>query len=184
MKRYLLIIPILLLVLLNACGSGTEPNSATQTAILWTATPSPTPMYAPNAFAILQILNVEIERIELLDDISWLEHMIGADYQVPNVLFQFDNGIATVYQVNTHCECTDGDPCCSPERTFVVTMMVMKARQADIVPLVPGTVMSMEVWCYADDNRQAIMSAPWYDTKNFLEGRLTGAQFASQVEQK
>jgi hypothetical protein len=184
LKRPFVLIPILLLILLNACGNGDVPNSATQTAAMWTITPSPTPIYAPNAFAILQVLNTEMERIELMDEISWLEHMIGADYQVSNVLFQYEGSTATVFQVNTQCECKDGDPCCNPEHTFVETMRVMKIQESVIVSQVPGTVTGMEVWCYDQDNKQAVMSAPWNYTKSFLEGQLTGAQFASQVEQQ
>jgi hypothetical protein len=185
LKRFLLIIPVILFILLNACGSPTvtpEQGTATaqaQTASMGTATLAPTADVLSSL--IFSELNREIESLETSTKFSQLEHIHGASYQVTGVSFPVRRDGTLIFHVQTRCECAENAQCCSPTHTLVVTMMVMDDIQGTLVTQIPPTVTVLEVWCYDHANLTEVMSVPWGDVKNFFLGYIDGFQLESKV---
>src|ERR1051325_12164896 len=114
MKRLLLVLPLVLLLLLNACGNypvgGISPSDGTavgktQTATVWTPTISPTP--PPDQSKIVEWLNSE------LSDTDSLEQALVARYRIFDVSFPIgSNGLATIMRIDIRCECSTYGQCC------------------------------------------------------------------------
>lgn len=182
MKRFLLLIPIFLLMLLNACGNTTANISPaegtavgqTQTAVAWTPTTSPTP--DPNEAKIVEWLNTELSSADPL------EQTLDAKYQVVDASFPTaPNGLSTVFRVDVRCECVTNTQCCIPERTFVVIIGAMKNRADKIIEQVPGTVNEVKVVCNDHMTQLGVMSAWWSDLKGYLLDQINGYQLGSRV---
>jgi hypothetical protein len=174
MKRYLLVIPLILFVVLNACGS---PGTPTTGGVFVTFTPTmePVAMYASQSAYAFMNLNLAIERLETLDKFTELEHVTGASYQVTNVDFPLENGMPTVFQVATRCECARNAECCSPTRTFVVTLLAFNnAMTYDpnfsnwIQQGVPVEVRNMSVRIFDHATETEVINVPWENVKIFL----------------
>ena len=181
MKRVFFVVPIVLLLLLNACAGditaiappvGTAV-AETQTASIWTPTISPTP--DPNESKIVEWLNAELSNADAL------EQTLDARYQVVDVSFPPVNGLATSIRVDIRCECATNGQCCIPERMFVVTMGSLKKRTDKIVEQVPGTVNELKVVCYDHVTQVGVMSASWMDVKSYFLEQLNGYQLGSRV---
>jgi len=181
MKRVLFVVPIVLLILLNACIGdvtaiappvGTAVGE-TQTASVWTPTISPTP--DPNESKIVEWLNAELSNADAL------EQTLDARYQVVDVSFPVVNGLASVIRMDVRCECATNGQCCTPERTFVVTVGSLKKRSEKILEQVPGTVNELRVVCYDHLTQVGVMSASWMDVKSYLLEQLNGYQLGSRV---
>ena len=182
MKRFLLIVPIILLILLNACGNVTSTVSPdvgtavgqTQTATMWTPTITSTP--DPNESKIVEWLNAELSTADPL------EQTLDAKYQVVDVSFPIAPGSSsTVFRVDVRCECATYTQCCIPERTFVVTIGAMKKRAEKIMEQVPGGVSEMKVVCYDHLALVGVMSAWWSDIKGYLLDQINGYMLGSRV---
>ena len=184
MKRFLPIIPVLLLMLLNACGASAAQASAdmqalfdqTMTATMWT--PLPTQTYNPNIPNMVSWLNTD------LSTANPLEQTLDAEYRVVNVSFpNLSDSPTLVFRVDVRCECMNGADCCMPERTFVVIMGSMKRNSNTIVAQVPGGVSEMLVVCFDLEQhaRVGAMSALWQDVRDYLLGILTGYQLGVRV---
>jgi hypothetical protein len=193
MKYTLVLVPIILLVVLNACG--TNPNDgggggedipsdvfyrvvATQTAMSWTLTPPPP---TPDIQTIMYYLNLppSDEFVVRLDD---LEDTIGAGWKFLNVEFPPDkNNLMSVFQVDVRCQCAGNGQCCSRERGFIFTVLKMKPYISSINQYVPLTVKYMNVVTYNHENQFQGMSADWEDVKNFLTSSMNGSSFGFQV---
>ncbi len=181
MKRVLFVVPIVLLVIVNACASngslvapplGTAVGE-TQTASVWTATVSPTP--DPNESKIVEWLNAELSTADAL------EQTVDAKYQVVDVSFPAVNGLVTAIRVDVRCECAMGGQCCIPERTFVVAITSLKKRAEKILEQVPGTVSELKVVCYDHLTQVGVMSASWMDVKGYFLEQINGYQLGSRV---
>lgn len=184
MRRFLPVIPILFLMLLNACGSFSSPTvvpgywqtSVIQslTATLWT--PMPTQTYNPNIPTMVNWLNAD------LSTINSLEWTLDAEYYVTNVSFpNIPNSLALVFRLDVRCECVNGTECCIPERIFVAIMGSMKRNAPTILAQVPGGVNQMLVVCSKSKTHIGTMSASWQDVRDYLLGYLTGYQFGERV---
>src|ERR671927_1199268 len=141
MKRFLFAIPLILFILLNACGkmpTGIPPVQGTavgetQTAAVWTPTITSTP--DPNESKIVEWLNAELEGVDSL------EQILDASYQVQDVLFPpAPNSSSMIFRVDIRCQCAVNTQCCVPERIFVTTLSAMKNRADKIVGQVPTNV--------------------------------------------
>ena len=205
MKRSLVLIPILLLVFLNACATGTgnaapaEPTATLEWNKFWqalTATymPPPTGTAAPNTQMIVGTMN-EWGRdsggyMTLEEKLVVLEDNLGADFIILDVQFQKENGVDRIFQVYAGCECASGSLCCTPEHMFVLTMgqlvvaVNQSTYQSSIASQVPGTIQEMEVVCLDRRKQIGVMSVPWADVQSFLRGELTGTQFAMRVRRE
>jgi hypothetical protein len=182
MRRLLPIVPIFLLILLNACAnpaSAIPPDigtavGQTQTAAMWTPTITSTP--DPNEAKIVEWLNEELSAADPL------EKTLDANYLARNVSFPPASGsLSTVFLVEIRCECAVNTQCCIPERMFVVAMGAMKKRAEKIIEQVPGNVSEVKVVCYDHGIQIAVMSAWWTHVKGYLLDENNGYQLGSQV---
>lgn len=182
MKRILFAIPIVLFILLNACGlpptgitqaEGTAVGE-TQTAVVWTPTITSTP--DPNESKIVEWLNTELAGADSL------EQILDASYQVQDVLFPpAASGSSIIFRVDIRCQCAVNTGCCVPERTFVATLYAMKNRADKILGQVPGNVSELKVVCFQNGLNIAVVAASWKDTKSYLLQEINGYQFGSRV---
>jgi hypothetical protein len=193
MKRLLVLIPSVLFVILNACS---DPNSLPaqisnpqwteiafrQTALSWTPTISPTPMYVTEEARIFSDLNNGIEALEASTKFDQLEHTIGATYQLIHIKFLPENNTATELQLDINCECmTPNSKCCTPQRTLVATIMAMNSYPYNITADVPPSIDTLDIRCIQNNKVIGEMFAPWQDVKNFLNGTISGYQFGIKV---
>lgn len=175
MKRFLLVIPVILFVFLIACNNnpGVPPEWSTAvvqtlTATVVTPTISPTPMYVREKAIISRDLNAAIEVAEVLSGFERLEHSIGASYQVSKVDFSPDNNIAAVLRISVTCQCASDNNCCTVEQAFLTTMAAMYSYQSEIIETVPTTVSKLNVMCLYHDRSCGSINVSWYAVKNFL----------------
>lgn len=188
MKRFYIVIPLILLILLNACGSpGMPPEGGIY--VTYTPTIQPDAMYAYESSIIFSYLNNQIESKEFTTEFDRLEHIIGANYQVVNVSFPLNpNNGTLLFHVETRCECNLNSGCCSPTRTFIVTLMAMDENPNQyvndpIITMVPQPVNYLEVWTYDHMERNDEIYVPWTEVQRFLRGEIKGFELASQVRQ-
>ena len=186
MKRILIAIPAILLILLNACGDPAVP-AVTETP---TGTPTPTSPPLPTVDivspTIFSYLNRALEGLEDQTKFDRLEHITGASYQVVHVEFpRNETDGSFVFRVDTRCECALNARCCSPTRTFVVTLMAVGIYQTEIMGQVQsaGLVSIMEVWIYDHADLTDVVVVPWADVQSFLTGNIDGYQLAARVGQ-
>jgi len=183
MRRYLIVVPVVLFVFLSACGNEglTEPQLIqTLTARAWTPTITLTPPVR-NGLNIVNLLNSPLPEDGTLKKMYELEETIGARYQVVDAIFTENN---TVFRVNVFCQCATKARCCSPERIFVILMRKMDFYRDRILVEVPGTVREINVHCMDHGSQLGVMAASWPDVREFLYGNLNGYQFGSRVWQE
>jgi hypothetical protein len=182
MKRLLLIVPVVFITLLNACGNvpaaiPAEIGTAliqTQTATMWTVTVSPT--VDPNEANIVEWLNAEFS------DADSLERTLDAQYQAVDMFFPTSlNGSTLLFRVDVRCTCTRVTACCTPERIFVATLRAMKNRQEKIMQQMPGNLSEIKVVCFEGWNYIGAMSAGWSDARGYMLGELSGFQLGARV---
>jgi len=182
MKRLLLVVPVFLLILLNACGidpGGVSPAQGTavgqtQTATMWTATVTATP--DPNESKIVEWLNAELSAADPL------ERTLDANYLIQGVSFPFTSGTSSpVFVVEIRCECAVNTQCCIPERMFVVSMGAMKKRADKIIEQMPGSLKEVRVACYNHGTQIAVLAAGWTDVKDYLLEPNNGFMLGSRV---
>jgi hypothetical protein len=182
MKRFLLLIPVVLFIFLNACGNTPEEISPaagtavaqTQTATMWTPTITHTP--DPNESRIVEWLN------EGLSAADPLEKTLDASYQIQDVWFPITSSNSyTTFQVDIRCQCATNMQCCIPERMFVVTMSAMKNQADKINEQVPVNINEIKVVCINNGSRIAVMAASWTDVKGYLLDQINGYQLGSRV---
>jgi len=181
MKRILFIVPILLFLLLNACGgtfSSISPDTGTavaktQTAAIWTPTIVPT--HAPSESKIVEWINASLNA-------DSLEQTLDAKYEVVNASFpQPTGGSITLFRIDVRCECANNSQCCTPQRTFVVTMNAMQQSGKKIVEEAPSTVAQVKVVCFDHLTAVGAMNADWSNVKAYLLGNIDGFQFGART---
>ena len=183
MKRLLPIVPVCLLISLNACGTVGIPIPSnvgtavgqTQTASIWTPTISATP--DPDESKIVVWLN------QTLLAADPLEQTLDAKYQVVDVLFPVaqDGSQSSVFRVDIRCDCASNVQCCIPERMFVVTIGAMKVSSTRIIEQVAGRANDMQVVCYDHAAPIGMLVATWADVKGYLLGEINGYQLGARV---
>jgi hypothetical protein len=185
MKRFIVIIPTILLILLNACGNNSPQVSNdmgtavanTQTAAVWTPTITFTP--DPDESKIVDWLN------QNLSNADSLEQNLDAKYQVGDVVFQAPYGVLTIMRVDAHCECATSTQCCSPGRMFIMVIRALKDKKDKVFEQVPPSVNELDVVCYNGRTAAfATMVASWPDVEDYLNEKINGVQFAYRVSQK
>jgi hypothetical protein len=188
MKRYLIIIPILLFIFLDACNNNSEISPAMSTAVVQTITAAivtPTVTYTPMYItALSQIsldLNTAIESAEVSSKFDQLEHTIGSTYQVTDVNLVPNDTTPSSLELVVDCTCALNTNCCTPNRAFAITMAAMYAYQSDIEYQVPGTVNKLVVICLHDNSSVGSFSVSWYAVMNFLSDPANGYQLKSEL---
>ena len=173
MKRVLvLVIPLFLLVLLNACDTGRLPPLSQRQLEAIQATLQVTAM--PQSQRIQNLMNnrLNIGRLDQLE-----ESLVGK-YEVIGVDFPY----GTYFQVNMNCQCADGSSnCCDPERMFFITLQRMSQARDQILADVPATVQNLDVVCYDHNLAFAVVIAPWDKVKEFLNGVISAADLSTSV---
>lgn len=187
MKRLLLIVPFVLLLLLNACGSDPPTSAASsgawtaiigsQTATMWTITPTQT--NNPYVPAMVSWLN-----IDLLSSNS-LGSTIDAQYIVNNITFpNLPNSSSPefIFRIEVGCSCMNTGDCCTPERTFITIVETMKKFSTSFPPIPPG-VTQMMVVCSNQQTKSQIgaIVASWQNVSSYLWGPLDGHQLGVQI---
>jgi hypothetical protein len=159
MKRVLVIvIPLLLLVLLNACDTGRLPPLSQRQLESIQATLQVTAM--PQSQRVQNLLNNRLD----YDKFDQLEDSLVGKYEVIGVDFPY----GTYFQVNMNCQCAEGSKCCDPRRMFFVAVERMSLAKDQILADVPPTVQNMDVVCYNNNLAFAVMIVPWQKVKDFL----------------
>jgi len=176
MKRSLiLVIPIALLVFINACNmsSGALPKYSPEQ---WTAiAQTQQVMGQPGADRIKNWLNAAPTDYDKFDALE--ENLVGK-YDVMGVAFPNDN---YYLQVDMNCECASGSNCCVPEHMLSLALEKMSKSRDQIIAEVPGTVKYLDVVCHDHKFAFAAMYAPWDTVKSFLLGQIQASDLSSSV---
>ena len=181
MKRFLPVIPFVLLLFMNACGDNPlvistaqwEAMIRTQTATMWT--PAPTPTFNPNISVMVNWLNAD-----LVSSINALRSSMDATYSVSSITFQ--NHSPMTFRIDVKCICMNDADCCLPERTFVVILEALKRNSPTAVAQVPPDVTQMMVVCFNQHNAQVgAITVSWQAAKEYLQGYKSGYELGAQV---
>lgn len=186
MKRFLVVIPVFLLLVLNSCGdlnpTGVPDSMSTAvveslTATMWSPTPTETP--DPPENKIVEWLNTELSKVDQPED--ELEKTLDAHYLVTGVSFPFAPGSsAQIFRVDLRCECSSSSNCCVPERMFVVLMKAMKGNDK-IAKNVPSNVGIIKVLCFDHTVQNFVIGADWTKVKGYLDDNISGYELGAQV---
>jgi hypothetical protein len=177
MKRSLVLIPLILLVLLNACDTGRlPPFSAPQ----WTAIAA-----TQEVMLRSQAANIKSWLNPQLDGNDQLEQAFVANYQVFDVTFQPNYETPDQLQVSMNCQCVTGSSCCTSERMFVVALSKMVRSRDAILATVPATVQWMLLICY-DSSTQPTREigrkvVHWKEVEEFLRGYINAYDLKPHV---
>jgi hypothetical protein len=176
MKRsFVIVIPLLLLILLNACDinrGALPPYSNAQ----WTAIAKTQQVMAqPHNERIRNLLNRTLD----YDRFSQFEEKVVGNYDITGVDFPY----GTYFQIHMNCQCIDGSSCCDRRRMFFVAVWRMYLSKYEILVDVPDTVQNLDVVCYNNTAPFAVVEAPWGLVKDFLyENRgVSASDLASSV---
>lgn len=183
MKRFLPIVPIIFLLLINSCGVYVPEEIPaplwtsmvqTQTATVWT--PTYTPTHDADESKIIGWLN---ETLLMADP---LERTLDAKYQVVEIFFPtVPDSSLTVFRVDIRCICTFNPNCCTPERMFVITIGAMKNKAEKVIEDVPGSVHEVKVVCFDHSTQIGVMAASWMDVKDYLRNNINGSQLGART---
>jgi hypothetical protein len=178
MKRPLIIvIPIVLLVLINACESDRLPQfSPTQ----WAAIAKTQQVTAlPENDRLKYWLNAQPVDYDSIDS---LEESLVGQYKITSV----DYPNLYYLEVYMNCECVSGSSCCNPEHMLVLTLQRMNnpAIQEQILAQVDKSVQYMNLVCTDRNVPFALMTVPWDKVKDFLYEQITGKELAPFVTRR
>jgi len=172
MKRaFLIVIPLFMLVLLNACDSDRLPQFSPQQWAAIQATLQVTKM--PQSLRIMNLMNQTL----VFDRFSQLEATVVGTYDVTGVDFPY----GTYFQVNLNCHCTDGSGCCDQRRMFLIAVWRISLSRDQILVDVPPTIQNLDVVCYNNTVPFSVVEAPWKTVKEFLIGEATAQQLSDSV---
>jgi hypothetical protein len=183
MKRFLIIIPILLFIALAACDSGTPSNDSQATSVIksltatmWTATPNtPTPTTLPNQAIIINALNAVLRGSDPLGE------ALDTKFFVTDIGFSVEGNPPTTKKMLISVECEwVFKPSCTAERTFVVLMHAFEKDEArkKVVDQVPATLETVQVRASYHMGQLGMMEIKWKDLLQFGNGEITGDQLA------
>jgi hypothetical protein len=172
MKRsFVIVIPLLLLMLLNACDSDRLPPLSPKQWAAFELTRQATAM--PQNLRIKNLLG-KMNNITRLDE---LEQSIVGKYDVLAVGFPSDYYL----EIDMNCECTEGTACCDPRRIFFVTMQRMFQSKDQVLAEVPSTVRTLDVVCFDHKFAFATVYVPWEKVRGFLQGVVSAAELNSSI---
>ncbi len=177
MKRALVIvIPIALLILINACDSTSVPAFSNPQ---WTAIAQTQQVMGKTQND--KILNWLRGVPTNYTNIDALEESLVGKYEIMSVKFPNDNNY---FEVDVNCECKSGSNCCLKERMFLSAIQKMAYPleiRDQVLAEVPGNVKFLDVVCH--DHTFAFMAgyAPWDVVKGFLLGQYQASDLSSQI---
>jgi hypothetical protein len=185
MKRFLFVIPVFLLIFINAC---IVPGATVVTA---TPTWTPTLIFLPTedtlSPAIFSQLNLAIEGLVTSEPVNELEHIAGPSYQVIGVDVLPTDRIPSTLQISVRCECAENGQCCNTARTFAATIVTLRNiylsgnLKQEETPY--ATLNILEVQCFDHANLTGVASVPWTDVVAFFQNEIDGFQLWASVTQ-
>jgi len=188
MKRFLLIIPIILFAALGACGDPSgqvlDPKiityvAQTQTAAAWTPTPvTPTATAVPNQATIVNTLNDALRGADPLGE------ALDARFYVTDLVFEMSGKPPVTDKVRISVECEwVYKSSCTAQRTFVVLLHIFERDgvRKKINAQFPETIKTLQIVAF--DRMQPIgtMEILWKDLLAFADNEITGEQLAARA---
>jgi hypothetical protein len=186
-KRFFAVIPIILFILLGACGAAgnvVSPDvgtfvAQTQTATMWTPTPTvPSPTSVPKEAVIVDALN------GVLRGGDPLEEAIDAKFYITDIGFDTSGNPPIIITMRVHVECEWVlKPTCTTERAFVVLMHALEREgvRKKIIEQIPITIEFVQVTALDHMSQIGIIEIRWQDVLAFTNGEITGDQLAARV---
>jgi hypothetical protein len=178
LKRYLPLLPILVLL---ACATQapdmTLPEAIqTLTATMWTPTVTTTPV--PNTARLVEVLNRNLVGTDPLAE------TVDAKYYVIDIQFVPDEkkNLATL-RINVECECVYSS-CCTNERTFVQLMRALAANDKTAQKVqseIPSTIRDLQVAAFERMQPKGIIQVAWSDVLQYAGGQINGNQLGSRI---
>jgi hypothetical protein len=182
LKRLLPLVPLIFFI---ACGSqageiGPSVLTAvalTQTAMLWTPTPSLTP--EPQTGKVIDAIN------EVLINSDPLAETIGARYRVLDLQVFPDppDTLSRVLQIVMECEWVYTDSC-TPEEAFITLMNAFKTSdkvKQQLSANIPDTVTKLQLASYNSMHVEGIIVIPWKDVCDYMEDSINGNQLGIRI---
>jgi hypothetical protein len=140
---------------------------------MWT--PTITPTFNPDLSKIKELINAGFEADKL-------EMTLDARYTVFDIWFPYVSDNSTrVFHLDVRCVCAINSHCCTPERTFVVTVKAMKIHADDIIAQVPEYITRVDVACYNDAGLNGVMGAAWSEVRAYLLENIDGSSLGWRV---
>jgi hypothetical protein len=185
MKRFLPVIPVILLIFVNACiGHGTTSVTATPT---WTPTLIFLPTEDTLSPSIFSQLNMAIEGMVTSEPLNELEHIAGPSYQVISVDVLPTDRIPSTLQISVRCECAENAQCCNTARTFAAAIVTLRniyqSGNLNLDKTPYATLNILEVWCFDHANLTGVASVPWTSVVSFFQNDIDGFQLWASVTQ-
>jgi hypothetical protein len=187
MKRFLVVIPIFLLVVLGACGTASsQVNSEmgtavaqTQTASIWTPTPvTPSPTSVPKGAVIVEALN------NVVRDADPLGNALDVKFYITDIGFDASGNppLVTTMRIQIECEWVL-KPACTAERAFVVLMHAFEnnAARKKIIEQIPSTIQFVQVTAMDHMAQIGVIVIRWQDVLAFTSNEITGDQLAARA---
>ena len=187
MKRLIVIIPVSLSILINACGVN-EPSvppdmgtavAFTQTATMWTPTPiTPSPTSPPNQAIIVDALNGALRGADPLGE------AIDAKFHVADVVFDANGNPPILITLRVHVECEwIIRSSCTTERAFVVFIHALEKDgvRKKVVEQIPTTIEFVQIDAFDHMARIGSLAIRWQDVLAYTKGEITGDQLAARV---
>ena len=187
MKRLLAIIPVTLLIFINACGIDESPVTSgvgtavalTQTATMWTPTPiTPSPTPQPNQAVIVDALNGALRGADPL------EEAIDAKFRVADVGFDANGNPPLLITLRIHIECEwIIRSSCTTERAFVVLIHAFENKDVrkQVVEQIPTTIEFVQIDAFDHMVKVGSLAIRWQDVLAFTKKEITGDQLAARV---
>jgi hypothetical protein len=180
------------LLLLISCSDGYIPNTGispevgtqvaeTQTASIWTITPSPTPI--PIEAEIINVLNEHIKNYDSLAE------LIEAEYYIARLEFikSGDGKVITTMRITIVCKSMTRRTC-TPERAFVLLMNAFRVAHgrekqwAIISSKIPETVGTMELQVeLAHAESIGMFIVGWKNVVSYASENLTAEQLDHEI---
>lgn len=186
MRRFLLVMPVFLFVLLSAC-SGVDAKmvqlvSQTLTATMWTPIPvTSTPSAVPKEAMMLNTLNEEFRKVS-----DPLERTFDAVFSVVDIGFDQSGNPLSTKTLRIHIQCDwILKSSCTEQRAFVVFARVFKGMKPKprkkITEQVPETVSIVQIKAFSHGSQLGIVEIGWRDLLLFANDDITGEQLAARV---
>jgi hypothetical protein len=187
MKRFLIVIPVVLFIILAACGSDNTVNpdvgtmvAQTQTAKMVTATPTTT--HVPSQAAIVNALNGALRGADPL------EEGFDARFNIIDIVFEVNGNPPFTDKIIIHIECEYVyKQTCTAERSFVVLMHVFQKEgvRNKVIEQIPETIKTVQVKVFDNRNNRSqigVVEALWQDVLAYGKGEITGDQLAVRAK--
>lgn len=192
MKRFLVIIPVFLFILLGACGDtsrqGLDPSihtfvAQTQTATVWTPAPAtPSATHIPKQAFIVKTLNDELRR-----EADPLEETLDVKFSILDVSFDRNGKPPKTTTITIHVECEwIKDQACTKERAFIALANAFAGLKPDarkkLVEQIPVTINTVQIRAFDHVTTQiGIVEVSWDCLLQFADGDITGDQLAART---